>query len=171
VVATDGVIVQDDVIVGEAADFRGCFPQRMTTSAGVTQVCDGGPLANFGRPPTSYGSAFGCCARRLFDVQWLLAKDPLMKTLQRGTGVDTQIVSERSLQPTVGVKCVVLAFRQIVGRYQLCPQRFSVRVLGDQCFEVADYGMCSAAGYFGLARAVSATSLSSASAAAKASTN
>lgn len=71
-----------------------------------------------------------------------------MQTLQRGTGIDTQIVSEHSLEPAVGVQCVVLAFRQIVGGDQLRPQRFSVRVLAHQDFELTDYRMHSAASYF-----------------------
>ena len=83
-------------------------------------------------PLEGYRNPFGRGAGGLFDVQRLLAKDSLMQASQGGTGVNAEIVGEHGLQPPVRLECIVLAFRKVVGGYQLCPQRFSVGVIDHQ---------------------------------------
>src|SRR6516225_5302545 len=119
-------------------------------SGGVAQLCDCGLLGNFGAALQGRDDMFCRGASGELDVQRLLAKDPLVKTSQGGTEVDSEIVGERRLQPSVRVECIVLALRNVVSSYQLCPQRCPVGVLDHQRFELADYGMGSPTSYLGL---------------------
>src|ERR1700747_1551534 len=97
--AAHGVVVEDDVVVGQATDPGGGPSQRITTPGGVAQLCDGRLVGAFGAPLQGYRSTFGRSAGGLFDVQPLLAKDSLMQASQGGTGVDAAIVGEHGLPP------------------------------------------------------------------------
>ena len=74
----------------------------------------------------------------LFDVQRILAQDPLVQVAQGLAGVDSEIVGEGRFHAPVGGQRVGLAVGEVVRRDQLGPQRLTVGVLGGQGLEFGD---------------------------------
>ena len=125
-------VVEDDVVVGQATDPGGRRHQWILVAGRVAQAGDGGCGAHRSPPVEGVSGVYGGGPCDPLHVQRFLAQDPLVEGLQRGAGIDAQILGECAFQPSVCVERVGLAFGEVVGAHQLCPQRLAVRMFGGQ---------------------------------------
>ncbi len=83
------------------------------------------------------------------EVRGLL-QDGQLEALKGGTGIDTELVGQRSPAVTVDRECVSLAARAVQSPHQLAPQSFPQRVVVYETLQLGDQLRMAAPGQIGL---------------------
>ncbi len=133
VVATDVVVVENDVVVGSPADpGRPLQPVALSIPSPAARRRLTGPpacrCADRGqRRHASRSSAPVSCG-----VQGFLTQDALVQAAHRRTGVDAEVLGKVRFQSLIGVEGIGLPLSDVVGGDQLSPKPFAEGVFGAQ---------------------------------------
>ena len=102
------------------------------------------PTTHGDRSSRARGDAFDRRFRGWGVQRGVLSQDRLFELLDRGAGLDPELVDEQASRVSVDVERLCLASRPVERQHELCAKRLAIRMLPGERLELADE-LCPAA--------------------------